>query len=357
MVRAMALHAALIMALMLLPGCESARHDIFAPPQKRLVWPPAPFTPRIQWIGEISSDELADFRPGFWHRLNAFIFGRERNSFVRTHGLFMNNKGIMAIADPGAGTVHILDTVEGRYRRLEKCGELALISPIGITADMDGNIYFTDSATGIVCRYDYQKNKATILSPFRLKRPTGIAFNQRNGLLYIADAVAHKIVALDLSGKKRLSIGSAGNKPGLFNFPVALTVNHKGELLIVDALNGRIQIFTPDGQFLHTFGQPGDSSGSFAKPKDIAVDSQDHIYVVDALFDAVQVFDRSGQLLTAFGLSGHGPGEFWLPSGISIDARDFIYVSDTYNQRIQIFKFLKDPEAISLKGTGEVANE
>jgi hypothetical protein len=160
----MALFATLIMVLLLLPGCESARHDIFAPPKKRLVWPPAPFTPRIQWIGEVSSDELADFRPGFWHRLNSFIFGRERNSFVRTHGLFMSNKGIMAIADPGASTVHILETVKGGYRRLKKCGELALRSPIGITGDTDGNLYFTDSAVGIVCRYDYQKDRVLFSS-------------------------------------------------------------------------------------------------------------------------------------------------------------------------------------------------
>jgi len=335
----------LILSLFLLlpASCSQEQQtDFLKEPDKLLVWPPEPFKPRIQWIRQITSDDLIELKPGFWNRIGRFLFGTEKSAIIRSHGIYVNGDGILFIADPGARAIHVLDPVHRRYSMINSCGQTSFKSPIDFAMDEVNHLYVTDSAAGFVCRYKIDNGELKIGKIIaRMERPTGISYNPRNGLIYVAKTTAHQIIAIDKDGKSHITIGSSGAGPGKFNFPIALTVNHQGEVLVVDSLNARIQIFTPDGQFIRTFGQPGDLSGFFAKPKGIAVDSEDHIYVVDTLFDAVQLFDTNGQLLMNFGSSGRNPGQFWLPSGIFIDRNDFIYVSDTYNQRIQVFKYLK----------------
>ncbi|MEF9438349.1 MAG: 6-bladed beta-propeller [Candidatus Mariimomonas ferrooxydans] len=176
-----------------------------------------------------------------------------------------------------------------------------------------------------------------------LKRPTGIAVNEKTGELLVVDTLNSKIMRYDLKsyGLKGI-IGREGSDTGMFHYPTNIFVSRDGLIFVSDSLNSRIQIFSPEWKFLNAFGKPGDSPGYFARPRGVAVDSDGNIYVVDALFDNVQIFDKEGRLLMDFGRPGHGYGEFWLPSGIFIDSNDRIYVSDSYNKRVQVFQYIKD---------------
>ena len=114
----------------------------------------------------------------------------------------------------------------------------------------------------------------------------------------------------------------------------------EGALYVTDAMNYRIEIFNSSGKFKTLFGHHGDGSGDFAMPKGVAVDSNGIIYVVDSLFDNIQLFDNKGDFFLTVGSRGIGQAEFWLPSGIFIDRSDRLYVCDTYNHRIQVFDII-----------------
>jgi DNA-binding beta-propeller fold protein YncE len=248
------------------------------------------------------------------------------------------------IADPGRGVVQCMDYKRGRFTVIGGKTDSPLRNPIGLAEDGLARVYITDPAAGAVFRYDPADDT---LKPFisgLLKRPTGIAFNEVNGLIYIVDTIGQRVVAFDTEGVERIRFGSTGEGAGQFNYPTDVAVDDLGHVYVTDALNYKIRMFTPEGVQVSQFGSAGDAPGDLNRPKGVAVDSARHIYVCDALLDAVQIFDDAGRLLLSIGRQGTGIGEFWMPSGICIDRQNYIYVSDTYNRRIQVFRYLEGTE-------------
>lgn len=326
----------------LLGGCTSVKttQDQVA---QDLLWPPAPFEPRIQWVKAIHDQQDAGIEKSFWKKLGEFIAGKEKHGISKPYGVYVDNQKRLFVTDTGRGIVHEFDITNNEYFIIGN-HKRVLQAPIALTGDNAGNLYITDSAAGTVFRYNILEKTLTPFITGKLAHPTGIAFNSKNRLLYITDTAGHRIVAFDMQGFERFRIGSRGGDSGYFNYPTDLFVDSDGDLYVTDALNARIQVFSANGKFLRMFGTAGDSAGYFAKPKGIAVDSEGHIYVSDAIQDSVQIFDKTGVLMLVIGESGTRAGQFWMPSGLFIDQNDNIYVSDSYNQRIQMFRYLKSTE-------------
>ena len=340
--------------LALLAGCSnvsltSRRPD---PPDRELQWPPLPLPSRITWVKEISSYRDLGIAKGFWQRVVEFVAGEGDTRLGKPYGVFVDDRDRIFIVDVGFAVVHVMDRTEKQYSVIGGGKTPVFRTPIAVAEDDRNNLYITDAGTGIIYRYGLDDKKLERFTSFPSGRPTGIAFNKQNRLLYISDTASHQVVVIDLAGAERLRIGERGTGPGQFNYPTDLTVDKDGWLYVTDALNARIQIFSPQGRFKSSFGRPGDTVGSFAKPKGVAVDSDGHIYVCDAMFDAVQIFNQSGRVLLDFGQHGAGAGQFWMPSGLHIDRNDYIYVSDSYNRRVQIFKYLKVDEPVIKPSAG-----
>lgn len=310
-------------------------------PQRELLWPPLPMEPRIQWVREIHDYTDVGITKGFWKRITDFVAGASDIRIGKPYGVFVDDQERLFVVDVGLAMVHVMDMKEKRYSIIGEGKEDIFRTPIAVTEDDDENVYITDSGTGVIHRYSFRKKTLHPFTSVKLGRPTGIAYNRSNRLLYVTDTGKHQVVIFDLNGRERFRIGGRGEGPGQFNYPTDLFIDKQARLYVTDALNSRVQIFSANGAFLKAFGQAGDSSGRFTKPKGVAVDSEGHIYVCDALLDLVQIFDDSGRLLLDFGGTGTEAGKFWMPSGIYIDGNDYIYVADAYNRRVQVFKYLK----------------
>jgi DNA-binding beta-propeller fold protein YncE len=296
-------------------------------------------------VRSIANEQDVGISRGFWQRTLDFFTGTTGTRIVRPHGVLFDAHDRLFIADPGAGLVHCMDLGAGRYFVIGEDGP-PLETPIGLAIDDREQLYVTDSTQGLVFRYDLA---AQTLKPFLsggLSRPTGIAWNPVNRLLYIVDTTARQVVVVDEQGLIRQRLGNSvtndenGDVHVQFNRPTDIWIDTRGQLYVTDPLNASIKLFTPEGLLLTQFGIPGDAPGEFNKPKGVATDSSGHIYVNDALLDAVQIFDHDGTPLLVFGGAGSGPGEFWMPSGLYIDPSDRIFVTDTYNQRVQVFRYL-----------------
>jgi DNA-binding beta-propeller fold protein YncE len=329
----------MIPALCLLSSCAA---DIPAASLRRpsITWPMASEKNRIVWVKNITGPGDVGIGNGFWRRMLDVVIGEENSIIVRPYGVLRTAAGQIYLADPGAGLVHCLDIVNGRYSVIGGQGGSPLRSPIGLAEDDTGRLYITDSITGMVYRFTPKTGSLKPLPSKAFERPTGIAFHPLNKFLYVADTKASQIVVLDQDGAERRRIGGRGDGNRGFNSPTDLTIDARGQIYVTDSLNFRIIVLTPEGQMVRQFGTAGDAQGYFGRPKGVALDSAGNIYVSDTLMDAVQVFDQNGELLLAFGRKGVGPGQFWLPSGLFIDRRDQIYVVDTYNRRIQVFRYL-----------------
>jgi DNA-binding beta-propeller fold protein YncE len=331
---------------LLMAGCAPPKAFIDTSGMGKIVWPGPPEKPRIKYLWSITQvAKSAAGKRGLADFLAGDVAGdvtdpRTSNVLVRPYAVFVDAKKRLYVADPGAGRVTVIDLKTGDALNIFEAGKDELMAPVGVVADRAGRIYVSDSELKKVLAFDAEGN---YLYRFEgdFKRPTCMAIDTKNSIVYVADTLADTIYLYDLSGKRVGSFGHRGVLPGEFNFPTHLFVDANGLLYVTDAMNFRVQIFGRDGKFLRTFGSIGDAHGNLDKPKGVAADSHGNVYVVDSIKDTVKVFDREGKLLLFFGDKGMNLGQFWLPAGIFIDSRNMIYVADPYNMRVQAFQLVE----------------
>lgn len=323
-------------ALALLATCAPTGDELEkqAALYESVVWPEQPEQARIRLLAVFGGPEELGIRESFLGRFWGWIAGSKPRNMVRPYAIAVSGERL-AVADPGAGAVHLFDMAGGDYDRIEWADKRRLRSPVGVT--FVGNaLYVADSALSAIFAFDSSGKLTRTIEG--LDRPTGLAWDSQAGRLYVTDTLSHSIIVLDAEGKRLFEFGGRGIGDGEFNYPSHLTLAG-GSLYVNDTMNFRLQAFDLDGNFDSSFGRHGDGSGDFAQPKGVAIDSEGHVYVADAMFNRVQIFSEQGQLLLSFGGDGGEPGEFWLPSGLYI-TKDRIYVADSYNRRVQIFQFL-----------------
>ena len=327
----------LIMAAIAACAGEHSQTQRSTVARPRMVWPEPPDQARVEWLAGFACGSDLGVERSLWTRLSNLIAGGAETRMVRPAGLAVSGTRI-AVADPGAGLVHVYDMSRRRVLVLDRCATSALGEPVAV-AILGDRLYVSDAGQASIRVFNFDGGCAGGWALGEGSRPAGLAADAARSRLYVADAGAHQVLGFDPNGLPVLRFGSRGAAAGEFNFPTWLAVDVNGNVYVTDALNFRVQRFDPDGKWLGAFGSQGDGSGDLARPKGIALDRDGHIYLVDALFDAVQLFDRDGRYLMVFGSRGRDPGHFWLPSGLAIDG-DRIYVADSYNQRVQVFRVL-----------------
>ncbi len=327
---------------MLCCGCGQKRGTLFPHLAQPIVWPGLPEQPRIEYVGQLISEDDLKRKVSFVEGVGQALFGRaEIGILTSPYGLALDDQEELFIADSSGSVVHVMGLKTRQYRQFSELAEgEKLLSPVGL-AIVGDDVYVSDSALGKICVFDRQGGYKFSFGSDKLQRPSGIAYSPMGGKLFVADTKRHVITVFDKQGNFLREIGTRGSGPGHFNFPTHLWVDGQGKLYVSDTLNYRIQVFTSDGKFLLTFGKHGDRPGYFAHPCGLATDSFGNIYVADRQFENIQIFNSQGQILMAIGGEGHGPGQFWLPAGIFIDQRDRIYVADSFNKRVQVLQLLE----------------
>ncbi|MBP9198427.1 MAG: hypothetical protein KBF47_00350 [Gemmatimonadales bacterium] len=365
------------------------------PASQAIVWPAAPETARIRYVGSLRSEADINRRESFLKRLGRWLSGG------RGTALYALQRPFDVVVGPGEryyltnGSVPRVIVFDPGARKARFLGEDVpggLGKPMGLGLGPDGSVYVADAGRRRVVVFDSSGHYVRAFGgAAHLLNPVDVAV--AGDRAWVVDSYLHQVVAFDGAGEVVGRVGKAegtlagrdtrrgaraaerpgheggapagftpddlsdvwqnrGKEPGEFRYPVAVAMAPDGTMYVSDQLNFRVQAFDPDGRFLRQVGRLGDQPGSFTRPKGVAVDSEGHLYVVDGSFSNVQVFDTQGRLLLAFGRLGNGEGEHWLPIGIAIDARDRILVADRYNNRVQIYQYLAstEPEAAAPGG-------
>jgi DNA-binding beta-propeller fold protein YncE len=335
--------AAILCCLLLMNGCASKWNLRTESTDLLPQWPQHPTSPKVIYSRSITGfDEAGVSLPSL---VKSIAFGAPPpNNIERPSSVAAGKDGRIAVSDAGCGCVHLYIPSEQRYLRLTGSPTAEFASPIGVVFDETLRLYVSDSVSGDIQVFDKNGEFGfTFGRDYKppLKRPTGLAYNYKDKLLYIADTLENKIYAADEKGGMVFSIGERGAEKAQFNFPAHIFWAPSG-LYVVDTMNFRVQIFDSSGVFQSSFGRHGNGSGDFGMPKGIAVDSDGIIYVADNLFDNVQLFSSDGTFLLTVGSRGYDHGEFWMPSGMFADSGGLLYVCDTYNSRIQVFRIISN---------------
>jgi hypothetical protein len=300
-----------------------------------LVWPPAPDTARIEYLGELPCDQLKP-KTGFLGKLLRTIGGGSKDEQLSLpFDLEISDNTMFLVCQNFAALIEV-DLIESNFK-LHRCKDRPFIYPVTLCDGGNGRIFITDPESKAV--YQYFDDKVSLFIGKGLIRPTGVTALPEKGRIYIVDTGDHSLKLYDYDGQLIRVIDNDSDTLLSLNYPTFATVTANNQVLVNDALNYKIRVFDSDGQLISSFGEEGDGPGSFARPKGIAVDSDGHVYVVDNIFDNIQIFDAQGRLLLVIGTTGQEIGQFWSPAGIDI-ANNIIYIADTFNNRIQMFRYL-----------------
>ncbi|XP_070554793.1 tripartite motif-containing protein 2-like [Ptychodera flava] len=131
-----------------------------------------------------------------------------------------------------------------------------------------------------------------------MANPRGIAVNQSNNHLYVADENSHCVHMFDREGGKIESFGRKGREEGNFDSPEGVCVNRDGNVIVSDKGSHRIQVFDADGRFLFAFGSAGDGEGQFKEPHGVTTDKFSNVYVCDRGNKRVLKFDPKGNYIS-----------------------------------------------------------
>ena len=159
----------------------------------------------------------------------------------------------------------------------------------------------------------------------------------------IAEFGEVKECKLDYSLKKQpvLAVGKYGSNDNELNCATGIALDEVNQLIyIADWLNKRIQVVSFEGKFLKRFGQD-----ILKEPYDIAV-TEDNVFVTDLSLRALLQFRKKDcKLVRRTGTEGVGEGQVDRPRGLCSDYNGDVYVADSGNNRVSVFskqlQFLK----------------
>ncbi len=344
-----------LLCLSALSACSSAptRLDFsIRPTEVERVWPALPQVPRYRYVGELTGESnfssTETSRNSFTSALRwlAGMGGTPRNPKVlqRPQGIMVDPAGRILVTDISRQAVFNFDVNRGELVIWEWARPgVRFIAPVGIAAGANGDVLVADAELARVLRFDKDGEYLGEMGENILRRPTGLARDPVQGLIYVADTRAHDIKVFNDQGELVDTLGRRGDAAGEFNAPTHLSfVGNK--LYVSDTLNSRIQVFDASGMLLKLFGERGLYVGNFNRPKGVTADDEGNIYIVESYRDHLLIFNANGDYLLPIGGSGKGVGEFFLPAGVCVDQHNRIYVADMFNGRVEVFQYLGERE-------------
>ncbi|OWW21672.1 6-bladed beta-propeller [Noviherbaspirillum denitrificans] len=357
----------LVMALMfaaVLAGCASPAirgqlsYDL-RPQNERtdLVWPQPPDPPRYRYIGELVGEpnfvpvekkdvtvaSAVNWLAGIFEDPDPLMMLRPQ------HGL-VSDDGRIYVVDAGRSAVFVFDPnppADGKSNKEGgqlivwngREGQVGFNAPVAIAEVWDGDLAVSDAGAAAVLRINRNGVMVSHFGEDILKRPTGLAFDKRRGLLYVADTAANDIKVYDNGGRLVDTVGGPGEDIRSLNAPthMAFVDDH---LYVSDTLNSRIQIFDEAGQRVRGFGERGITVGNMARPKGVAADGAGILYVVESYFGHLLAYNDKYEFLMGINGTGAKNDAFSLPSGVWTDKQRRVYVADMFNGRIVVFQLL-----------------
>lgn len=275
--------------------------------------------------------------------------------FNHPTGLAHDNAGNLYVADTGNATIRkitgnqvtTIAGAAGQTGAADGTGSAARFNrPLGVAADVLGNIFVADSSNylvrrvtpaGMVGTYAGSGQEGYLDGPAlsaQFMEPNGVAVDL-SGNVYVADRSSDAIrkitpqgMASTLAGHQDTSYAPYGFGTGNeLGFPLDVAVDKAGNVYAIDS-NTAVRKITPDGGMTTLAGVPfrsgtQDGTGSAARfnaPQGLTVDGDGNVYVADSR--AIRKITPSGVVTTVAGASASGQSDqfrnIYQPSRIAV---------------------------------------
>jgi DNA-binding beta-propeller fold protein YncE len=208
-----------------------------------------------------------------------------------------------------------------------------LYYPSGVAVDQsNGDVYVADSQNQQVQRFDAN---GTFLNRWGFGGGIGLTVDPVDSSVYIGSVSTNRMHKFDSLGNELAVWGGTGTSAGQFRRPQDVAVHPvTRNVFVLDADNKRVQEFTPTGGFVQAWPADPDLS----RPYGIAIDPTGSVvWIANTGGYNIRKYDLTGNLLLQFGSTGSDPGFLRWPRGMSVDAAGNVFVADTDMERVQKF--------------------
>ena len=313
-----------VIAALGIAGCRTApKQPALAP--EYVYFPAPPDVPHAQFLCHLAG-ELPGFEQKSKNRFLDFLVGKPKQApqyLVKPYGLLLHDNRLF-VADTLMKGVAIIDFTNGSMKWIGNSGRGALRKPVNVSIGPDNTLYVSDTLRQQVIAYDKDGRYRAEFGESATFKPVDTLVSSNE--LFVLDLENSCIKVFDLATAKVLrTIGKLGTAPGEFNKPNAMAMDKEGNLYVCDAMNLRIQKLAHDGSPLLVFGKAGQGPGLLARPRGLAVSDDGIIYVTDAMMGVVQLFNQQGQALMHLGYRGFAEGELYLPAQVTLSKEKIPY--------------------------------
>ena len=241
------------------------------------------------------------------------------SSVQNTHGIALDGKGNIYVADFGNTRVYKVDTQRKGTIIASKSNGLKAVHNLAV--DGKGNVYVSDIVTNTIYKIDTQ---GVFRSHSKCTSARGIAATP-SGILYAASS-DYRIHKIDQQGQCTILAGGPNSAhmdgqgtQARFQSPQAIAIGPNGNLYITDVGNRTTHIrkISPTGKVTTlaggTYGfQDGPANKAlFQTPYGIAVDGLGNIYIGDTGNQRIRRLDSNNNVSTVVGsgVRGHKDGD------------------------------------------------
>jgi DNA-binding beta-propeller fold protein YncE len=241
--------------------------------------------------------------------------GRGNGQFMLPSCVTVDGTGRLYVSDAIRADIQVLERTGKYIRRMGSEGTiiedgLKFLNPSAIAVDRKGRVYVADTKNSRIMvaadngEMELQFGRPLVVvglhdeqGTIGFNYPRGLALDQEEGLLYVADTGNNRLRLFNAEGTPVQTFGTRGDRPGEFNAPLGLAVGAAGRLYVADSQNYRIQIFDRGFRFVEAFGKRGGGAGEFYHPPThAAVTIHGEVLVCDDS-DKMHVFSESGKFI------------------------------------------------------------
>jgi hypothetical protein len=217
----------------------------------------------------------------------------------------------------------ILGSGEFRYRVEPQWGQLPdgwdFGDVGGVAVDAKDQVYVFNRGAHPMVVFDRDGAFLRSWGEGIFRKPHGL-FMAPDQTLWCTDDGDHSVRHCTLDGEVLLTIGTPGRPaPWMGGEPfhrcTHTAMSPAGDLYVSDGYgNARIHKYDPSGRRLLSWGEPGTRPGEFNLPHNIHCDDDGWVYVADRENHRVQVFDGNGRYETQWN-NLHRPSAMYMPRG------------------------------------------
>lgn len=344
-----------------------------------------------------SSGEKQDIPVSYTCNLVYQNFGGDVGYLNMPEDLFLDEKGILYIADTGNNRIVRFNPTNREVSQITGPEDSPLNTPKGIYVDEQGDLFIADTGNHRVVHLDsfgamveeFVKPKSPLLDPEEVFSPDKIYVNEMN-MLYVKQGKQFMIISptnefegyagapevgfnltqvlinifASAAQKSRMEIREPAQysnfliKDGLI---YATSLADSGQIRKISATDKNSypeKIFGEVTPVSNT-STSGSGNTTLKNPQfvDIAVDNNNILYAVDQNNGCIYQYDQEGNLLAVFGGMGSLKGRFESPVSLVVDAEGRVYVLDSIQNAVHVFEpteFIKQVhEAIILYYGGD----